>query len=32
LIEELVLLGGGYGLVTGCCAGDGAATLIIKVG
>jgi len=31
LIEELVLLGGGYGLVTGCCAGDGAATLIIKV-
>jgi acetyl-CoA acetyltransferase len=32
LIEELVLLGGGNGLVTGCCAGDGAATLIIKVG
>jgi acetyl-CoA acetyltransferase family protein len=32
LIEELVLLGGGYGLVTGCCAGDGAATLVIKVG
>jgi acetyl-CoA acetyltransferase family protein len=32
LIEELVILGGGYGLVTGCCAGDGAATLIIKVG
>ncbi len=32
LIEELVMLGGGYGLVTGCCAGDGAATLIFKVG
>ncbi len=32
LIEELVLLGGGYGLVTGCAAGDTAATLIIKVG
>jgi acetyl-CoA acetyltransferase family protein len=32
LIEELVLIGGGYGLVTGCCAGDGSATLVIKVG
>jgi acetyl-CoA acetyltransferase family protein len=32
LIEELVLLGGGYGLVTGCAAGDTAAALIIKVG
>jgi acetyl-CoA acetyltransferase family protein len=32
LIEELVLLGGGYGLATGCAAGDAAATLIIKVG
>ena len=32
LIEELVLLGGGYGLVTGCSAGDTAAALIVKVG
>ena len=32
LIEELVLLGGGYGLVTGCAAGDTGASLIIKVG
>ncbi len=32
LIEELVLLGGGYGLVTGCSAGDTAAALILKVG
>jgi len=30
-IEELVLLGGGYGLVTGCAAGDTGATLILKV-
>ena len=32
LIEELVLLGGGYGLVTGCSAGDTAASLVLKVG
>jgi acetyl-CoA acetyltransferase len=32
LIEELALLGGGYGLVTGCSAGDTAAALVIKVG
>jgi acetyl-CoA acetyltransferase len=32
MIEELVLLGGGYGLFTGCAAGDTAASLIIKVG
>ena len=32
LIEELVILGGGYGLVTGCSAGDTAAALIVKVG
>jgi acetyl-CoA acetyltransferase family protein len=32
LIEELVLAGGGYGLLTGCMAGDAGATLIIKVG
>jgi acetyl-CoA acetyltransferase family protein len=30
-IEELVLLGGGYGLFTGCAAGDTGATLIMKV-
>lgn len=30
-IEELVLLGGGYGLFTGCAAGDTGATLIVKV-
>ena len=27
LIEELVLNGGGYGLFTGCAAGDTAAPL-----
>jgi acetyl-CoA acetyltransferase family protein len=32
MIEELVMLGGGYGLFTGCSAGDTAASLIIKVG
>jgi len=32
MIEEIVLLGGGYGLFTGCAAGDTAAALIIKVG
>ena len=32
MIEELVLLGGGYCLFTGCSAGDTAAALIIKVG
>ncbi|MFQ6677563.1 MAG: thiolase family protein [Fidelibacterota bacterium] len=31
LVEELVLLGGGYGLFTGCAAGDTAAAIIIKV-
>ena len=31
IIEELVILGGGYGLFTGCAAGDIAAALIIKV-
>lgn len=31
LIEELVLLGGGYGLFTGCAAGDTAAALVIAV-
>lgn len=32
LIEELVLLGGGYGLFAGCAAGDTAAAVVIKVG
>jgi acetyl-CoA acetyltransferase len=32
LIEELVLLGGGYGLFTGCAAGDTAAAAVVKVG
>jgi acetyl-CoA acetyltransferase len=32
LLEEVVLLGGGYGLWTGCAAGDTAAAMIFKVG
>jgi acetyl-CoA acetyltransferase len=32
LIEELVLLGGGYGLWAGCAAGDTAAAMVFKVG
>lgn len=31
LIEELVLLGGGIGLFTGCAAGDTAAAVVLKV-
>jgi acetyl-CoA acetyltransferase len=31
MIEELTILGGGYGLFTGCAAGDTAAALILKV-
>ncbi|MBW1919707.1 MAG: thiolase family protein [Deltaproteobacteria bacterium] len=31
LIEELVILGGGYGLWAGCAAGDTAAAMIFKV-
>ena len=31
LIEELVLKGGGYGLVAGCAAGDSGAALVVKV-
>ncbi len=31
LIEELVLLGGGIGLFTGCAAGDSAAAIVLKV-
>jgi acetyl-CoA acetyltransferase len=32
LIEELALLGGGYGLFTGCAAGDSAAAIVLEVG
>lgn len=32
MIEELVLIGGGFGLFTGCSAGDTAAALVVKVG
>ncbi|MDR2019077.1 MAG: thiolase family protein [Syntrophobacterales bacterium] len=32
MIEETVLLGGGYCLFTGCAAGDTGASLILKVG
>ncbi len=31
LIEELALAGGGYGLFTGCAAGDTAAAVVVKV-
>ncbi len=31
LIEELVLKGGGYGLLAGCAAGDSGAALTVKV-
>lgn len=31
LIEEIVDLGGGYGLFTGCAAGDTGAALVVKV-
>ena len=31
MIEELVILGGGYGLFVGCAAGDTGAGLIVKV-
>ncbi|MBI5032947.1 MAG: thiolase family protein [Chloroflexi bacterium] len=32
LIEELVMVGGGYGLFTGCAAGDTAMAVVVKVG
>ncbi|MCK0509063.1 thiolase family protein [Aromatoleum anaerobium] len=32
LIEELVLRGGGYGLFTGCAAGDSAMAVVLQVG
>lgn len=31
LIEELVIKGGGYGLLAGCAAGDSGVALVIKV-
>ncbi len=31
LIEELVLKGGGYGLFSGCAAGDSGAALVVRV-
>ena len=31
MIEELVILGGGYGLFAGCAAGDTSAGVVIKV-
>jgi acetyl-CoA acetyltransferase family protein len=32
LIEEVVLLGGGYGLWAGCAAGDLGAAMVLKIG
>lgn len=32
LIEELALAGGGYGLFSGCAAGDTAMAVVVKVG
>jgi acetyl-CoA acetyltransferase len=32
MVEEVALLGGGYGLFTGCAAGDTAAAVVLKVG
>lgn len=32
LIEELALRGGGYGLFTGCAAGDSAMAVVLQVG
>jgi acetyl-CoA acetyltransferase len=32
LLEEMVLLGGGYGLWAGCAAGDTGAAMVFKVG
>jgi hypothetical protein len=31
LIEELAMVGGGFGLFTGCAAGDTAMACIVKV-
>jgi acetyl-CoA acetyltransferase len=32
LIEEMAMLGGGYGLWAGCAAGDTGAAMVFKVG
>ena len=32
LIEEMVMLGGGYGLWAGCAAGDTGAAMVFKIG
>jgi len=32
LIEEIVMLGGGYGLWAGCAAGDTGAAMVFKIG
>ncbi|UCG67149.1 MAG: thiolase family protein [Deltaproteobacteria bacterium] len=32
LLEEVVILGGGYGLWAGCAAGDTAAAMVFKIG
>jgi len=32
MLEEIVMLGGGYGLWAGCAAGDTAAAMVFKVG
>ena len=32
LIEEVVMLGGGYGLFAGCAAGDTGAAMVFKIG
>ena len=32
LIEELALAGGGFGLFSGCAAGDSAAAVVVRVG
>jgi acetyl-CoA acetyltransferase len=31
VIEELILVGGGYGLFVGCAAGDSGAGVVLKV-
>lgn len=31
LIEQLVIMGGGHGLFTGCAAGDSARSVIVSV-
>lgn len=31
LVEDLLLQGGGYGLFSGCAAGDSAAAVVLEV-